>query len=38
VVPDDNAMIRLMDRLNASWERRQMVFDPIGSTQQHQHG
>ncbi|MGD0906842.1 MAG: hypothetical protein ABSA96_04630 [Candidatus Acidiferrales bacterium] len=38
VVPDDKAMVRLMDRLNASWERRQMIFDPIGSTQQHQHG
>jgi urease accessory protein len=38
VVPDDNGMVRLMDRLNASWERRQMVFNPISSTQQHQHG
>jgi urease accessory protein len=38
VVPDDNAMLRLMDRLSASWERRQMVFDPIGAAQQHHHG
>ena len=38
VVPDDTAMVRLMDRLGASWERKQMVFDPIGNTQMHQHG
>ena len=38
VVPDDNAMVRLMDRLNAPWERRQRIFNPIGNTQQHQHG
>ena len=38
LVPDDKAMIRLMDRLGAPWERRQTVFDPIGNTQLHQHG
>ena len=38
LVPDDKAMVRLMDRLGASWERRQTVFDPIGNTQLHQHG
>jgi urease accessory protein UreE len=37
-VPDDKAMVRLMDRLGASWERRQAVFNPIGNTQSHQHG
>lgn len=38
LVPDDKAMVRLMDRLGAPWERRQVVFDPIGNTQLHQHG
>jgi urease accessory protein len=38
LVPDDKAMVRLMDRLGALWERRQAVFNPIGNTQGHQHG
>jgi urease accessory protein len=38
LVPDDKAMIRLMDRLGAPWERRQAVFNPIGNTESHQHG
>ena len=38
LVPDDKAMVRLMERLGAAWERRQAIFDPIGSTQSHQHG
>ena len=38
LVPDDKVMVRLMDRLGASWERRQAIFDPIGKTQLHQHG
>ena len=37
LVPDDRVMIRLMERLGASWERRQAIFDPIGNTQLHQH-
>ena len=37
-VPDDKAMIRLMDRLGAKWTRRQTVFNPIGNTESHQHG
>jgi urease accessory protein len=37
LVPDDKAMIRLLDRLRTAWERRQTIFDPIGSTQPHQH-
>jgi urease accessory protein len=37
LVPDDKAMIRLMERLGAAWERRQTIFDPIGNTQLHQH-
>jgi urease accessory protein len=38
LVPDDTAMVRLMDRLGAPWERRQAVFNPIGNTQGHFHG
>ncbi len=38
LVPDDKAMIRLMDRLGALWERKQAVFDPIGSSQLQGHG
>ena len=38
LVPDDTAMVRLMDRLGARWERKQTVFDPIGNTQLHAHG
>ena len=38
LVPDDKAMVRLMDRLGAPYERRQAVFNPIGITQSHQHG
>jgi urease accessory protein len=38
LVPDDKAMVRLMDRLGALWERRQAVFNPIANTQGHQHG
>jgi urease accessory protein len=37
LVPDDKVMVRLMERLGASWERRQAIFDPIGNTQLHQH-
>jgi urease accessory protein len=38
LVPDDKAMVRLMDRLGAPWERRQAVFNPIANSQGHQHG
>jgi urease accessory protein len=38
LVPDDRAMVRLMDRLGTPWERRQAVFNPIGNTQSHLHG
>lgn len=36
LVPDDPAMVQLLDRLGASWERRQAAFDPIGSAHQHE--
>ena len=37
LVPDDRAMLRLMERLGLSFERRQATFDPIAGTQLHQH-
>jgi len=37
LVPDDKVMIRLMERLGVPFCRRQAVFDPVGSTQLHQH-
>lgn len=38
LVPDDKAMVRLMERLGVHYERRQAIFNPIGNTQLHQHG
>jgi urease accessory protein len=38
LVPDDKAMVRLMDRLGVPWERRLAVFNPIGNTEAHSHG
>jgi urease accessory protein UreE len=38
LVRDDKAMIRLMERLGALWERKQAVFDPIGSSRLQAHG
>jgi urease accessory protein UreE len=38
LVPDDKAMVRLMERLDVRWQRRQAIFAPIGNTQLHQHG
>jgi urease accessory protein len=37
LVPDDGAMEQLLRRLDASWQRRQAVFDPLGGSM-HQHG
>jgi urease accessory protein len=37
LVPDDKVMIRLMERLGVSFRYRQAVFNPVGSTQLHQH-
>jgi urease accessory protein UreE len=39
IVPSDyaEAVIRLMERLGVPFCRRQAVFDPVGSTQLHQH-
>jgi urease accessory protein len=38
LVPDDKAMVRLVDRLGAAWVRRQAVFNPFGNTESHSHG
>jgi urease accessory protein len=37
LVPDDPAMVQLMDRLHTPWERRNAVFAPIGSAHRHEH-
>lgn len=37
LVPDDKAMVGLMERLGARWTRRQAIFDPIANAQLHQH-
>jgi len=37
LVPDDKAMLRLMERLSVHCEKRLAIFDPIASTQLHQH-
>jgi urease accessory protein UreE len=38
LVPDDKAMVRLMERLGVRFERREAIFDPIGNAQLHHHG
>ena len=38
LVPDDSAMEQLLSRLGARWERRQAVFDPVGSGHRHADG
>jgi urease accessory protein len=35
LVPDDVAMVQLMERLGAPWERRRAVFDPIAKGHRH---
>ena len=37
LIADDKSMVRLMERLGVSFERRQAAFDPIANTQLHQH-
>jgi hypothetical protein len=36
-VPDDTAMVQLLDRIGARWERRVAVFQPIGKAHSHDH-
>ena len=35
LVPDDPAMIQLIERLGVPWERRNAVFAPMGSPHRH---
>ncbi|HUN58072.1 MAG TPA: hypothetical protein VMU41_08145 [Candidatus Binataceae bacterium] len=35
VVPDDTAMTQLLSRLDVPWERKDIVFDPIGRGHSH---
>jgi urease accessory protein UreE len=38
LVPDDKAMVRLLERLGVRCERREAIFDPIANAQSHSHG
>lgn len=44
LVPDDTAMVHLLDRLGATWARRQAVYTPMGfghthtPSHDHEHG
>jgi urease accessory protein len=35
LVPDDSAMVQLLDRMGLRWERRTAAFQPIGKGQPH---
>jgi urease accessory protein len=35
MVPDDTAMVQLLDRIGVRWERRQAAFQPIGKAHSH---
>jgi urease accessory protein len=37
LVPDDTAMVQLLDRIGVRWERRTAVFQPIGKAHSHDH-
>jgi urease accessory protein len=37
LVPDDPAMVQLLDRMGATWERRQAIFRPLGNAHRHDH-
>lgn len=37
LVPDDPAMVQLLNRLGAAWERANAVFQPIGHAHRHEH-
>lgn len=38
LVPDDTAMVQLLDRLGARWKRRREIFSPIGKGHSHDEG
>ncbi|HTY55721.1 MAG TPA: urease accessory protein UreE [Candidatus Binataceae bacterium] len=35
LVPDDSAMVQLLDRLGQPWQRRSAIFDPIAKAHRH---
>jgi len=37
LVPDDPAMVQLLERTGVIWERRLAVFTPIGNAHRHEH-
>lgn len=37
LVPDDPAMVQLLNRIGAVWERANAIFQPIGHTHRHEH-
>ncbi|MGH9561104.1 MAG: urease accessory protein UreE, partial [Terracidiphilus sp.] len=37
LVPDDPAMVQLLNRLGVAWERTNAVFLPLGHAHRHQH-
>ena len=37
LVPDDPAMVQLLNRLGAVWERANAIFQPIGHAHRHEH-
>jgi urease accessory protein len=38
LVPDDSAMVQLLDRLGVAWRRCRAVFDPVGAGHRHEAG
>jgi urease accessory protein UreE len=36
LVPDDSAMVQLLDRMGVAWERRNTAFEPIGRGSPHE--
>ncbi len=37
LVPDDPAMVQLLNRLGVAWERANAIFQPIGHAHRHEH-
>ncbi len=37
LVPDDPAMVQLLNRIGAAWERCHTVFRPLGDAHRHEH-
>lgn len=37
LVPDDPAMVQLLERLGATWKHHHAVFNPVGNAHRHEH-